>query len=231
LAVTLHAAGAVSDAAGRVWQAFTRFVDLIHDEGAPLCLEAAERPVGSPAGLVTATWEARFPKMAPEDFAVLERMVRCSVPGGARFQLIELAPEHTLEVRSLERDEEPTWPEVPWDLAFFPADEPAVRLTFAQALTDEVKGRVTSVLGIWGDVLGLGGFPGPEGRAGSTGRVVGVEAVSPLVLRARLEGLACGHAAWEALFEVLSRVHATAALRRADIHHQAQRRAAEYRSL
>lgn len=221
LTVTLRARDAPGDAVRRVVEVFSRFVEMACEGAIAPKLGVPRRQDHTDSGLVIETWEATFPKMAPEDFAVLERLVRCSVPGGARLDLVERAPEHTLLVRTLGREDEATLLELPWELAFTAASEPGVLVTFAEPATDATAALAGAAFRAWADVLELGGFPGTEGRLGSGGRLLAVETAGTHGLRARLERVICGHGAWEALFQVLHRVHEAAVISRVEIEGRA----------
>lgn len=217
IAIAVRSGDAEPGAACRAFDTFARFLDAARCDNQRVRVGRATTEPHDDHGLLVEAWEATFPKTRPEAFAVLARLVRCSVPGARCLEIREHAPEPALVVRAFEPDTEATLLDLPWQLAFAAAGEPAVRLVLSEPHGPDAAERARTALRLWADVLSLGGFPGGEGHLGSAGTVVDVEPAGERELVARLEGVRCGHDAWEALFEVLLPVHEHAAIEQLEI--------------
>ena len=203
IALTTCLDGAHPAAASRVFEAFTRAMDAWLTRPEKVRLTGATVHPHPDHGLFVETWEAMFPRMPPGAFAMLARMAGASVPGARRLSIREHADERTLVVRDLEFDPEATILDVPWQIAFVRAAEPAVRIVFVEPISADTVHRVAQVLQAWADVLALGGFPGANGHGASSGAVSAVDATAERELVLRFTGIACAYDAWEALFEAL----------------------------
>lgn len=219
IALTTRLDSAHPAAGSRVFEAFARGVDAWLTRPERVRLTSATVEPHTQAGLFVETWQAGFPRMPPSAFAMLVRMVGASVPGARQLSIHEQADIRTLLVRDLELDSEATILDVPWQIAFVGADEPAVRIVFADPISSETIGRIAHVLQAWADVLALGGFPGAHGcpRSHSHGRVSGVDAGGDREIALRFSGMACGYDAWEALFEALAPVDEEASIQLVEI--------------
>jgi len=217
IALTTRLDGAHPAAASRVFDAFTRGVDAWLTRPEKVLLTGATVHPHADHGLSVETWEAKFPKMPPNAFAMLVRMAGASVPGARRLEIREHADVRTLVVRDLGLDPEATILDVPWQLAFVRATLPAVRIVFAERISADTVARVAQVLQAWADVLALGGFPGAGGRGASSGAVSAVDAAAERELVLRFTQIACGYDAWEALFEALLPVDEEASIELVEI--------------
>lgn len=217
VAVAVPFADARADAAAAVFDAFARFVEASRCDGQRVRIHRATTDAHQDHGVVIETWEALFPRMDPDEFAMLARMVRSSVPGARRLEIREQAPEWTLVVTGFHMDTETTLPDLPWRIAVAAASAPALRLTFAEPVAPEEMETATAALRAWADVLALGGFPEPDGPPGPANKLLGVEWMGERELVAGLEGVGCGSDAWEALFGVLLPVHARTSIEAVEI--------------
>lgn len=217
IAVAVRFADARADAATSVFDAFARFVEASRCDGQRVRIHRATTDAHQDHGVVIETWEALFPRMGPEAFAMLARMVGSSVPGARRLEIREQAPEWTLVVTGFQMEPETTVPDLPWRIAFTAANAPALRLTFVEPVAPEEMERVTAALRAWADILALGGFPEGDGPLGTATKLLGVEWVADRELVARLKGVGCGSDAWEGLFGVLLPVHARSAVEAVEI--------------
>jgi len=217
IALTTRLDGARPAAASRVFDAFTRGVDAWLTRPEKVRLTGATVDPHADHGLFVETWEAKFPRMAPSAFAMLARMAGASVPGARRLSIREHADVRTLVVRDLGFDPEATILDVPWQFAFVRAAEPAVRIVFAEPISQDTVHRVAEVLQAWADVLALGGFPGASGQGASSGAVSAVDASAERELVLRFTRIACAYDAWEALFEALVPVDEQASIELVEI--------------
>jgi hypothetical protein len=150
-----------------------------------------------------ATWEIAFPPLPPEAFAVLARIVACSVRGARRLELREHAPEPALLVTDFTHEDEMTLPDVPWRLRFEPSHVPEIAVTFQDPLTDPTHRRLTETLGAWTTVVGLGGDRATDRRLPSVAEPWRIDRSGDRAARARFACLDAEHSAFEALFEAL----------------------------
>lgn len=217
IAVIASLVEAVPDAASRAFEVFTRGLDAGLSAADRVRVESASVIEHEQHGLFVETWVAAFPRVSPGAFAILERMAAASIPGVRRLEIREQADERLLLVRSFERDDEATIAEVPWQVAFVRAPEAEVRIEFAEPLTPPTVKLAATVLQAWADVLAFGGFAGPDGLGASSGIVSRVDASGERELALGFAGIACGHDAWEALFEGLLPVSEQAAIRLVEI--------------
>ena len=217
IALTATLEGADPEVASRIFEVFTRGIDAGSIPPEKVLLSSATVTSHEEHGLFVETWEAAFPRMAPGGFEVLARMAASRVRGAQRLEIREDADERVLLVRSFERASDATILEVPWRIEIVAAAQAAVRIVFAEPITAATVERASVVLQAWADVLTLGGFPGSGAKATSTGLVSGVDATAERELVLRFTRLACGHDAWEALFEALLRVDEQATIELVEI--------------
>ena len=213
IALTARLDGADPEAASHAFEVFTRGVDAWLCRGEKVRLISATVHADAAAGLFVETWEAAFPRMSPNAFAMFARMAAASVPGAKRMEIREHGDERALCVRGFESEGEATILDVPWRIAFVPAMESAVRVVFTEPIAPATAEEIAEVLTAWAAVLTLGGFSGAHGEPASTGTVItSVDATAERELVLRFERIACGYDAWEALFEALSPVSEQASI-------------------
>lgn len=158
------------------------------------------------------TWEAYFPKLAPDAFLVLARLVAGAAPGAVRFELVEQAPEATLVVRGFEDDGAATIADVPWRVALDGKEPAVVRLVFHELPTHEIRRRTVEVLHAWAGVVALGGFAGAPPEHVSRCTPPRFQRESDREMTARFTELSAAHEAYEALFNALLTIDALAPL-------------------
>jgi len=217
IALTRRLDRAEPEASSRAFEVFARGIDAGASPREKVCLTSATVNAHEEHGLFVETWKGTFPRTSPGAFAVFARLAATSVPGAKRLEIWEHADERALVVRSFDRDTEATIVDVPWHIAFVQAPQAAVRIVFVEPITATTADRAAVALQAWADVLALGGFPGIQGVAVSTGLLSGVDATAERELLLRFERLACGYDVWEALFEALVPVDQEASIERVEI--------------
>jgi hypothetical protein len=156
---------------------------------------------------------ALFPRMPPEGFAVLARMVERSVPHAIALAIHEDAREAPLTLRRFEpRDTDVTLADVPWRVALPVSGPPGVAVEFAEEPGWHALHLVLERLEAWIDVVARGGFPGPGAEPFSRAVVQSKGQLTDRCMGLRLGELACAHDAVESLYQGLLSVHEHASI-------------------
>lgn len=198
-------------AARHVLSAFLRAVDAeMFGPAAPgsVPVHGATVATERAGDLVVLSSQAAFPRMRPEGFAVLARLVEGSVPGAVALAVREEGPESSLVVRRFEPVEaESTLADVPWQILLPICGSPAVTVDFAEDPDWHSAHMALERLEAWIDVVRLGGFPGADAEPFSRGALRSWGRLGPRAVGLRLGELACAHHGVEALYQALVAVH------------------------
>lgn len=217
--ISVTAAGAQIDsmAVDRVLHAFVRAVNTgMFGPGQPP-VTITTTSVAQDQATRTSVLEGGFPRLRPDAFAVLPRMVRASVPGASRLEIRERGPHNVLLVRDFERDCEVTIPEVPWQLSFPIGDTPGVLVTFREPIPKRVTAATITALQVWAEIVTLGGFPGEEERPSSSAKLDRIEQTTDRSVGLRFNHVSCAHEGVEVLFEMLCTVNETASIESVEV--------------
>lgn len=194
--------------------AFLRAVDAeLFGPAGPLVAATPVHVERSP-GIVVHVLDTVFPKLRPDVFWVLVRMVERSVPEAVKLVIREEGPEAALVVRRLDPDHDTaaTIADVEWKIVLPFSGPPAVTVEFQEDVPEAIASLALDRLTAWAEVVALGGFPGPGVERVSRARVRERGRLGPRSVGLKLDVLACAHEGVEVLFEGLCGVHERASI-------------------
>ncbi len=154
-------------------------------------------------GLTVDTLTACLSGLAPEALVVLPNMVRSSVRGLKRLEILEDHPnERALVVRTLLADAEATIADLDFPVALNKDAGPHVQVVFLEVPTDAAIERFEGLVQAWVRLVRLGAYPPPGEKVGGA-EWVETTVPAPEVRLVRFEGFVGGVAAYEALLGAL----------------------------
>lgn len=162
------------------------------------------------------TWDLKTPRIDPEAFGVLARMLwaACS----RAVSIVENAREEQLAVRALPPPR--TVRATPWEIAKHISDEAKdaiVKVCFEKDAPPEVVTETQRTLRAWAALVACGGFTGASGFPISAAVMGDYGTELECEVFASFEAIAVGPDGWGALWNALRRIHQHAPIARVEM--------------